>query len=169
MSRLDINTENGRIAAGHQARAIAILSAFYGRQFIQTSDKDAASIDAMSFDDEKVLTGLFEVKSRPNVTTETLKKSFGNEWIVTFEKVLDGMQMSRHLRVPFFGVMYLPEIDTALLVKITNSEGDIVVPCRIDRTFTQATCNTKSGKKVVRTNAYVSMKSAKEISIKQPA
>jgi hypothetical protein len=97
-----------------------------------------------------------EIKARE--MTEAELKRFGNEWLVTFEKIQKGALIAKSLCVPFYGVLYLIPDQKTYLVKLTDEHGNIVAPMRLEVTETQATCN---GGTALRTNAYVSVEGAK--------
>jgi hypothetical protein len=127
------------------------------RRIVETRQDREGDIDGFFLSaDGNELAAAFEAKAR-NMTLEQLRKSFKNEWILTFEKISKGAIISKSLCVPFFGVVYLIPDKTTLLVKLTDDHGNIVAPVRLEVTDTQATCNGGHAK---RTNAYINMANA---------
>lgn len=159
MSQLDINTKKGREAAAEQATAIYIvlcnLDARY--QIFPTRDTQAAKIDALIIRDN-CLAGIVEIKSR-KMSLDTLFKSFNAEWLLTYQKLWDMASLSELLNVPGWGWLYLQEERVVLVIQLTDDRGIIVCRHRSADTETQRTCN---GGKIVRQNAYIDMKQARQ-------
>lgn len=152
---LDITTPRGRIAANDQHAALDILrSAWPSVQIVETSDMDRAHVDAIAVKDG-IASAVFEVKSRD--MTEAQLKKFGDEWLVTFEKVLTGINVAYSLAVPFFGLLYLVPDKKLMLVKIADKDGKSCCKFRVETTETQATCN---GGLALRANAFIDMNGA---------
>ena len=152
---LDITTPRGRVAAQDQHDALSILSKAMGVNFIETSDTDRAYVDAFAVRDSKIVAA-FEVKSRD--MTEAQLSRFGDEWLVTFEKVLTGINVAYSLAVPFFGLLYLVPEKKLKLIQISDKDGKATCKFRVDKTETQATCN---GGLAIRANAFIDMREAK--------
>lgn len=153
---LDINTPRGRKAAQLQAEALSIVTDACGVRFVTTSDIDSAFIDAMAINADNEVQAVAEVKSRD--MTEAQLKRFGNEWLLTYEKILHGALIAKYLRVPFIGVLYLIPDAKVMTIVIADKDGELIAPIRINRTETQKTIN---GGKIIRTNAYLNMDSAR--------
>ena len=153
---LDINTAKGRVAAQQQVEALKIISHHCGTYFVTTSDTDAACVDAFAIGEDGSIEAVAEIKSR-GMTRHQLEQ-YGDEWLVSFDKIKNGMELAKMLRVPFIGVLYLVPDGLVMTVVIANKRGDIVVPMRINRTETQKSIN---GGLTVRTNSYINMRSAK--------
>lgn len=124
---------------------------------IQTPKTEPADIDGFVVKDGTIV-AVLENKCR-NMTTDILQK-FGNEWLVTYEKIAKGADVAKRLRVPFVGALYLIPDNKVLLVTIADKMGNLLPRIRIQRSKTQETIN---GGEIVRTNAYISMDGAKEI------
>lgn len=152
---LDINTPKGRIAAQQQTEALRIISHHCGTNFITTSDTNAACVDAFAVNLEGTIEAVAEIKSR-DMTRRQLEL-YGDEWLVSFDKINHGAELSKMLRVPFIGILYLVPDSLVLTIVIANRRGDIVAPMRISRTETKKSIN---GGLIKRTNAYINMGSA---------
>ena len=103
------------------------------------------------------ITSCFESKCR-KMTRRQLAQ-WGNEWLVTYEKIQHGATLARTLGVPFYGFLYLVPDGIILTVKIADKQGDFLPRIRLERTETQRTIN---GGKIVRTNAYIDISNATE-------
>ena len=157
MSGLDINTPKGQESLNDEQEAIEILSrSLPDLKFIQTTKERASAVDGFVLTND-VLCGFFECKSR-DMSEKQLSSIFGNEWLVTFEKISKGAEIAKLFCVPFVGYLYLVPDKVVLSVQIANRYGNFMVPLRIENTETQKTVN---GGKIIRTNAYISMLNAK--------
>ena len=150
---LDVLSNKGRKAVEESRVGLALV----GRRFVETRQDREGDIDGFFLSaNGGELAAAFEAKAR-NMTLDQLRNSYGNEWLVTFEKISKGSVIAKSLCVPFFGVVYLVPDKITLLVKLTDDHGNIVAPCRLEVTDTQATCN---GGHARRTNAYINMANA---------
>lgn len=151
---LGVLSEKGQKAVEQARVGLSLIP----RKYIETSQSREGAIDGFFLNDSgEYIAAAFEVKAR-DMTLERLNKSFAGEWLLTFEKIKKGAEVAKHLCVPFFGVVYLVPEDKTLLIKLTDDHGNIVAPMRLEVTPTQATCN---GGSAMRTNAYISMHSAR--------
>ena len=150
---LDANTEKGQNYVNHSRAGIHLIP----QPFVETAQDKAGDIDGFFLkQDRKTIVAAVEIKARE--MTEAELKRFGNEWLVTFEKIQKGALIAKSLCVPFYGVLYLIPDQKTYLVKLTDEHGNIVAPMRLEVTETKATCN---GGTALRTNAYVSVEGAK--------
>jgi hypothetical protein len=157
MSTLDINTERGRVAAADQKRATEIV---FGNNhqfhFLHTPTTGAAAVDGFICKDG-IVTGVAEIKSR-DTTYENLMTAFGGEWLVTHQKLLDLQSVSRLLKIPAYGLLYLTKSGCVVVVAITDSEGFFICHHREETTKTQKTCN---GGEATRENSFIDVFRAK--------
>lgn len=160
---LDINTPKGKVAAVHQRTALEILESATGYTFTMTADDDSADIDAI-FSKDGFAAAVAEVKSR-DMTLKQLEK-FGNEWLMTFTKIISGSQMASMMRIPFVGILYLIPEQKVMTIQIADKNGETCVPFRVDRTLTQKTVN---GGRVSRVNAYIDMRNARIYEVRDAA
>jgi hypothetical protein len=150
---LDVLSKRGRQAVEESRLGLALV----GRPYVETAQEREGDIDGFFLSQNgTTLAAAFEAKAR-DMTLDQLRNGYGNEWLVTYEKIAKGAAISRSLCVPLFGVVYLIPDQTTLLVKLTDDHGNIVAPVRLAVTETRANCN---GGKAIRTNAYVSMENA---------
>lgn len=153
-SQLDINTERGAIAAYDQTVAAAI--AFKPPlQFFQFPNDGPAKADGF-FGEAGFVKGICEIKSR-DCSLAGFRSAFNNEWLLTYQKLLDLSDLSTMLNVPGWGVLYLNRDNLVLTAKLTGETGRICCHFRTEQTETKATCN---GGKAVRVNAYIDMRNA---------
>lgn len=157
---LDILTPKGQKTLVQVRDAISIFKRNFPRyDIITTHESDPAAVDFLIHDNKNVI-ATAEIKCR-NMILDELKKSFDNTWLITFEKIENGLTITRLIKRPFYGFLYLPIEKKLLTIQITNKDGDIIAPMKLDYTRTQKTIN---GGDIFRTNAYIDMKEAKILS-----
>jgi len=159
---LDIDTPKGQISLQQERQLLDSLRAAYpGKCFVETKKDMPAQIDGVIIE-KRTLIGVFESKCR-NMTSEQMHK-FNDQWLVTYEKIVAGAEISKRLRVPFYGFLFLIDEPIGLNVKITDNEGNFIPDIKIERTKTQRTIN---GGSIIRTNAYISLETATPFEIKE--
>jgi len=156
-ANLDINTDRGRVAAALQHRAADIVfSRSESHCFIHTSDTDCAAVDgfivAAGF-----IAGFAEIKSRDS-TYNNFMTAFKGEWLLTHQKLLDIQAISKLLRLPGYGMIYLVPDEIVLVLQLTDKDGIITCKYRTAHTETQRTIN---GDVANRLNAFINVSSAK--------
>lgn len=155
---LDINTPKGQESLKHEEDAIRIFERNVPNALCVATKKDtAADIDGVITSEDHELLGIYETKCR-DMTLSTLKEKFSNEWLVSLDKLARAANLARALRTGVWGFLYLIPEKTLLSIKLMNEHGELLPDVRITRSETQKTIN---GGHVVRTNAYVSMTTAK--------
>lgn len=148
--QLDIETVRGQQSLSQERVLIKSAEAVYSDiSFIETNKHAPAQIDGFMVRDGEIV-GVYESKCR-NMTVEQMNR-YNDEWLVTFEKILNGAELSKRLYVPFYGLLYLVQEPIGVILKITDEKGNILPRVRIEQTTTQKTIN---GGSIVRTNAYV--------------
>jgi hypothetical protein len=154
---LDINTPKGQESLQQEQEMLQIIKrsapAF---EFAQTPKEASAEVDGIVMKD-RTLIAVFESKCR-NMSHKDLAGSFGNEWLITYEKLVKGASIARSFQIPFVGYLFLVPDKKVLSVVICNKNGDLIPKIRVERTETQKTIN---GGLVTRTNAYIDMETAK--------
>jgi hypothetical protein len=158
---LNINTPLGQESLAHEQELCAAIARETKYRVVQTPKWEAAAVDGFLCTGSEVC-GLIENKCR-NLTLAQLRQ-WGNEWLITHDKLVRGAALAKALKVPFFGVLYLVPDGIALSIRLTDKEGNLLPNIRLERTETQATIN---GGRKVRTNAYVNMQGAKHIQVRR--
>lgn len=154
---LDILTPRGRIAAQDQLEAAEIVFRHSTNiWFVHTPTDDAAAVDGFIIKDN-CAHALAEIKSRDN-TLEDMMQKFGGKWLLTHQKLLDIHALSRLMRIPAFGFVYLKPSACVLAVRLTDKTGLIVCSHHEKRTKTQATCNRGTA---TRLNSFIDVRNAK--------
>jgi len=157
---MDVLTERGKSSVEYERAAIEKFSMAYPDQrFIDTPKHRPSAVDGV-FMRQGALSAVVEVKTR-NLTREKLRNEYEDKWLITADKVDAGRTLSRLLRVPFVGLLYLIPDETLLVLRITDSMGQWVVDFDRRKTVTRKTIN---GGEVERMNAFLPLATAKEIS-----
>lgn len=155
---MDILTPKGQVTVRQEEEAVAAFIARYPEYLYARTPKDKPSpVDAILVKNG-VVSAVVETKCR-NMTHAQLRFGFKCEWLVTGQKIEDGIQVAKSLCVPYVGFLYLVPDRTLLVVKIWD--GDYKVKIRWEETETQATVN---GGLATRVNAFINMTGATAIS-----
>ena len=156
---MDVMTKRGQSSLEYERRAIEKFSlAHPDQRFIETPKRRPAEVDGV-FMRQGELSAVAEVKTR-NLTREKLRTRYNDEWLVTADKVDAGRTVSRLLRVPFVGLLYLIPDDLLLVLTITDSTGRWAFEFERRKTITKRTIN---GGEAERLNAFLPLATAKEI------
>lgn len=151
---MDILTLKGQITVMQEDEAVAAFVARYPEYSYARTPKDKPSpVDAILIRGG-VISAVVETKCR-NMSAETLRTSFKSEWLVTKQKIDDGIEIAKGLCVPYVGFLYLVPDKKLLFVRIWD--GEYKVNIRWAETATQATVN---GGVANRLNAFIDMSGA---------
>lgn len=157
---LDINTPKGQESLKLERNVIDKIKERWKHRnidIIETNKERESRIDNLIIR-EKELLAIAEVKCR-NMTLKQMS-DWGDSWLVTNQKLIDGSKVSELLAVPFLGFLYLVPEDIILYWKITDDTGKYLFDFDVKNSQTQTTCN---GGQIIRENAYLPRKFAKKI------
>jgi len=155
---MDILTPAGQLTMIDEKKMADMWSESTGYVYSPTPKNTPCAIDALLFDPLNVLVGVAEAKCRYDLTVESFRKQFRNEWLVTMDKLIKAADIASSLCVPLYGFLYLCDEPALMTVRLTYSTGQFAVPFRCCNTETQATCN---GGRITRANAYIKMDAAR--------
>jgi hypothetical protein len=68
------------------------------------------------------ITGIYEVKSR-NYGLEKLESTYNNEWMISWSKLQAALDITKHTKLPFWGVLHLEPDGLVLMVEIFNENA----------------------------------------------
>jgi hypothetical protein len=154
---MDILTPRGQESRKWEDRAVDIWSSHYPQIAYVSTDKDKpCAVDAILVKDKQIV-GVVEQKSRPSLTVVEFMGDHKGEWLVTHQKIKDGVAIAQALHTKFVGFLYLPEADLLMFKTIWHPDQGWTVPIKVHETKTQATIN---GGIAVRENAFIDMKNA---------
>lgn len=150
---MDILTTKGQQSLSDERIVAQWIESHFEFKYIETPKNSPALIDAILIGKNE-LKGVIETKCRYKLTLEQFKTTFKNEWLVTWDKVHNAIQIANSLGVPCFGFLYLVNDKVLLIQKLSEPNGKLNVKIRLETTETQATIN---GGKAIRTNAFIDM------------
>jgi len=160
---LDILTPKGQESAREEQEMLDSLRiTFPDSMFVNTPKHNPSKVDGFTIRNNEI-TSCFESKCR-QMTRDQLSK-WGDEWLVTYEKIVHGANLAKSLCVPFYGFLYLVPDGLILTIKIADHNGDLMPPIRLERTETSKCIN---GGKVIKTNAYINVTGAGSIRYMPP-
>jgi hypothetical protein len=146
---LDIHTEKGQKTLEQEDRAYSIFISRYPSYNIVETDKDKdAKVDSFLVDNDEI-EAVVECKCR-TMTYEKLQ-NFGS-WLITYDKIECGKEVSELLRVPYLGFLYLVPDDVLLIWEITNSSGSYKFSFDKKKTKTQYSVNGGTARRL---NAFL--------------
>jgi hypothetical protein len=157
---MDINTPRGQSALAYEHECIeAFCNLYPDYHFLETDKNEPAAIDGFFYLHKRNWVDCaVEVKTR-DMTTEQLMCDYGNEWLVSYDKILKGQHLSELICTPFVGMLYLIPEKKILTIKLTDNRGKFLVDFDVRKTKTQECIN--GGEKIVN-NAFIPMDTAKE-------
>jgi len=157
---MDINTPRGQSALAYEHECIeAFCNLYPDYHFLETDKNEPAAIDGFFYLHKRNWVDCaVEVKTR-DMTTEQLMCDYGNEWLVSYDKILKGQHLSELICTPFIGMLYLIPEKKILTIKLTDNRGKFLVDFDVRKTKTQECIN--GGEKIVN-NAFIPMDTAKE-------
>lgn len=155
---MDILTVKGQETLKQEQEMMNFISMVKNISYIPTPKHMPAKVDGLIIRNN-VLDAVYECKCR-NMSRKQLK-DFGS-WLVTAQKIKDGIEVSKALCIPFLGFLYLIPDHIVLFWKITNSKGDLMFNIKQEMTMTQACVN---GGQAKRMNAFLPYEHSKFLGI----
>lgn len=152
---LDCETPLGKEFMNEQYKTQSILEA-RGYTIVNTPSADHNSdiFLAKEVDGRLTLYGIAEIKSRKKAGDVVLNRDYVEKhgYLVTYDKIKYGAQISSFYKVPFFLIVNLLLDNRILVWQLTDKYGNKTIEYKIADTKTQKTCN---GGEIVRRNAYL--------------
>lgn len=162
---MDILTEKGQVSLNDEQTLAKWLEKNFSLKYIQTPKDTPALVDAIVTNkNSSELLGVAETKCRYDIASlEQFQANYKNEWLVTWSKVNNAINIATSMGVPCVGFLYLVKPKVLLTQKLSDNTGRLVVDVRLSTTSTQATIN---GGTALRTNAFINMAGAKIYTMK---
>jgi len=154
MKGKDVNTEKGKDATAKERIAMDYFTKHTKLGAIETPKERIAAVDGFLVNAERRIVGIYEVKARGVSLKEF--KNFGS-WLVSYDKIRIACMLSKALQVSFVAIVLTSDYKL-MVFKITDEDGNIILPCRIEKTKTQETCN---GGEANRVNMFFSIDDCK--------
>jgi hypothetical protein len=162
---VDILTEKGQVSLNDEQTLAKWLEKNFSLKYIQTPKDTPALVDAIVTNKSSTeLLGVAETKCRYDIASlEQFQTNYKNEWLVTWSKVNNAINIATSMGVPCVGFLYLVKPKVLLTQKLSDNTGRLAVDVRLSTTSTQATIN---GGIALRTNAFINMAGAKIYTMK---
>lgn len=120
MEILNCQTPAGLEALRQNRIALKAIERQTGFEFLGISNDEPSRIDGFIHDPAKgVIVGSYEVKTR-NYGLIKLQTTYGNRWMISWSKLQAALEISKHTKLPFFGILHLHDDDSVLMVEIFN-------------------------------------------------
>ncbi len=120
MEILNCQTPAGIEALRQNRIALKAIERQTGFEFLGISNDEPSRIDGFIHDPAKgVIVGSYEVKTR-NYGLIKLQTTYGNRWMISWSKLQAALEVSKHTKLPFFGILHLHDDDSVLMVEIFN-------------------------------------------------
>jgi len=117
---LNCQTPAGLEALRQNRIALKAIERQTGFEFLGISNDEPSRIDGFIHDPAKgVIVGSYEVKTR-NYGLTKLQTTYGNRWMISWSKLQAALEVSKHTKLPFFGILHLHDDDLVLMVEIFN-------------------------------------------------
>lgn len=156
---MDILTTFGQESRLWEKDAMDIWHRNFTSRMVETPKDKPARVDGI-IEVDGTIKACYEIKCR-KITLERLRIDYKGEWLVTAEKILDGIEVGRKLQVPFIGILYLVPDKKLLHKTIWRPSDGVVVAMQVHTTETQKTIN---GGVIARQNAFIDMRDATVLS-----
>ena len=92
-------------------------------RFLPIADDKPSRIDGFIWNQNSgVITGSYEVKSR-NYGLAKLESTFGNQWMISWGKLQAALEITKHTKLPFWGILHLEPDGLVLMVEIFNENA----------------------------------------------
>lgn len=133
----------------HEETAFDYLLKRYNWQIITTPQ--FALIDGVAYMNHEI-THIIEFKSRDESWDSMMH--YGT-YLISWDKIQNGMQMAKMMRVPFILIVYLVQSDMVLGVELATEDGTLAIDdIDVKETRTQRSIE---GGSVMRKNAYIDL------------
>lgn len=156
---MDILTEKGQVSLSDEQHAARWVERKFSLRYIQTPKNSPALIDAIIANKtSSEILAVVETKCRYDVVSlDQFQTNYKNEWLVTWSKVHNAINIATSMGVPCVGFLYLVKPKVLLMQRISDADGKLATEVRLTTTSTKATTN---GGRALRTNAFIDMSEA---------
>lgn len=157
---LDINTPRGQETASQEVQAAEIFErSFPGVSYIHTPKQKPADYDAVLVKNGAIV-AVVAMRCCAKYDLATFRRQFENKLLISFHKLLKGVDAGRINCVPFTVMIYFPTDGAVLCQRVWEPESGFQTDFYVKKTKTQATVN---GGEAIRDNAFIDMDGAKEL------
>jgi hypothetical protein len=155
---LDCLTERGQEFLRRQRLIGGRWAAHWHHFYVPLPDHRESEIDALFANDDLQTVGFAEIKTRDLMLTQLYDLG---SYLITHTKLLNGIDLSARLCLPFFVIVGLWPEEEIVWWKITDDTGKTLTHYDVRTTTTQATCH---GGTAERANAFLPLDQMKRLS-----
>jgi hypothetical protein len=92
-------------------------------RFLPIADDKPSRIDGFIWNQNSgVITGSYEVKSR-TYSRAKLESTYGNQWMISWSKLNAALEITKHTKLPFYGILHLDPDGLVLMIEIFNENA----------------------------------------------
>lgn len=142
---LGINSEKGQKRLKQERYALNKFGKIYGFNYIETPKSETANIDGFIQQDNHISAAV-EVKVR-SLTKSTLEDQF-QSFLISTDKIENGREISKRLKVPFYIIAYLYKNNLIYLWKAIDKNGTNLLEFEVEKRTTQKDVREDSGEKI---------------------
>jgi len=123
MEILNCQKPRGLEALRQNRIAIKAIERDTALRFLPIADDKPSRIDGFVWNQNTgTITGIYEVKSR-NYSRAKLESTYGNQWMISWSKLQAALDITKHTKLPFWGVLHLEPDGIVLMVEIFNENA----------------------------------------------
>ena len=130
---MDILTEKGQVSLSDEQYAARWVEKKFALRYIQTPKNSPALVDAIIANKtSSEILAVVETKCRYDVVSlEQFQTNYKNEWLVTWSKVHNAINIATSMGVPCVGFLYLVKPKVLLMQRISEPDGKLVTEVRL--------------------------------------
>lgn len=123
MEILEIHKPRGIEALRQNRIALNAIESQTDFRMIGLSDVEPSRIDGFVYDTNAgIIVGSYEIKSRL-FDLQKLQTKYKNRWMIDWSKLQAALEVTKHTKLPFYGVLHLKPDNLVMMVEIFNSRA----------------------------------------------
>ena len=120
---LEIHKPRGIEALRQNRIALNAIESQTDFRMIGLSDVEPSRIDGFVYDTNAgIIVGSYEIKSRL-YDLQKLQTTYKNKWMIDWSKLQAALEVTKHTKLPFYGVLHLKPDNLVMMVEIFNSRA----------------------------------------------
>jgi len=155
--RMDVTSPNGAQYLRATREAAEILHKSSGYRLAAFPEHVASTADGFMESPEGEIVALYEIKAR-RFSYDTFRSKFNSQWLLSYDKIHNGLILARLLKMPFVGIIYCIDDKVVLSKTLWTADGKLEAAMKLEQTDTSQGVN---GGVASRPNAYIDMSGAK--------
>ena len=123
MEILEIHKPRGIEALRQNRIALNAIESQTDFRMIGLSDVEPSRIDGFVYDTNAgIIVGSYEIKSRL-FDLQKLQTTYKNKWMIDWSKLQAALEVTKHTKLPLYGVLHLKPDNLVMMVEIFNSRA----------------------------------------------